>query len=136
MIACFLFSLTIALSPALAADPTQENYGLEESLKVGNVKDAMIKGTPTSIAGTVISSILSLIGVAFFLLILYGGLRWMMAQGSESEVEKAKQIIIAAVVGLIIILSAYALTAFIGGKLTGTTVDENPQTEEDIGAGA
>ena len=42
----------------------------------------------------------------------------MIAQGNEQEVEKAKQVIVAAVIGLIIVLAAYAITRFIGNALT------------------
>jgi hypothetical protein len=38
----------------------------------------------------------------------------MLARGNEQEVEKAKNLIQAAVIGLMIVLSAYAITAFIG----------------------
>ena len=79
------------------------------------------KSTPQQITGTVIGSVLSLLGVIFFLLIFYGGIRWMLAQGNEAEVDKAKQILVAAVIGLIIVLSAYAITTFIGNQLTSAT---------------
>jgi hypothetical protein len=42
----------------------------------------------------------------------------MTAQGNEEQVGKAKNLITAAVIGLIIVVSAYAITAYIGGKLT------------------
>jgi hypothetical protein len=42
---------------------------------------------------------------------------WMTAAGSEEQIKKAKQILAAAIVGLIIVLSAYAITQFIGGAL-------------------
>ena len=103
----FAFSFTV-----LAA-----GYGLDETQSVGNVGSAMIKSTPQQIVGTVVGAVLSLLGVIFFLLIFYGGIRWMLAQGNEAEVEKAKQIIIAAVSGLVIVLSAYAITYFIGQRL-------------------
>jgi len=44
----------------------------------------------------------------------------MLAQGNEAEVEKAKATLIAAIIGLIIVLAAYAITAFIGGQITNT----------------
>lgn len=110
-----IFSFFLFLSPAMAAP--YKNYGLDDSLKQGEVGAALIKDTPQTMAGTIVSAVLSLLGVIFFLLILYGGIRWMIAQGNESEVEKAKQIIIAAVSGLVIVLAAYAITAFIGEQL-------------------
>jgi len=95
-------------------DTTQGQYGLVESTK----NTPLIDNTPQQIVGTVIGAILSLLGVVFFLLIVYGGLRWMLAQGNEAEVEKAKEVLVAAVIGLIIVLSAYAITTFIGNQLT------------------
>ncbi|MDD5527931.1 MAG: pilin [Patescibacteria group bacterium] len=117
------FVLPIFFSPVLADDQTSpsaptNNYGLVEATK-GEVGKALINSTPQSIVGTVISAILSLLGVVFFLLIFYGGIRWMMAQGNEAEIEKAKEILIAAVIGLVIVLAAYAITRFIGTQLAG-----------------
>ena len=42
-----------------------------------------------------------------------GGYRWMFSMGNEQTATKAKDIIIAAVIGLAIVLMAYALTTFI-----------------------
>jgi cbb3-type cytochrome oxidase subunit 3 len=110
----FVLGVFAFFSPVLAA-----GYGLDETKSVGNVGSAMINQTPQQIVGTVVGAILSLLGVIFFLLIFYGGIRWMLAQGNEAEVEKAKQVIVAAVIGLVIVLSAYAITYFIGQRLTG-----------------
>jgi hypothetical protein len=121
----FLFASVLFLSPILVradetAPPAEQstgNYGLNDTVKTGSLNTALINNTPQEIVGTVIGAILSLLGVIFFLLVIYGGLRWMLAQGNESEVEKAKEILIAAVVGLVIVLAAYAITSFIGSTL-------------------
>jgi cbb3-type cytochrome oxidase subunit 3 len=117
----FLLGFFAFISPVSAqSNPgSDSNYGLTETKTVGNVASAMIDQTPQEIAGTVVGAILSLLGVIFFLLIFYGGIRWMLAQGNEAEVEKAKQVIVAAVIGLVVVLSAYAITYFIGQRLTG-----------------
>ena len=67
--------------------------------------------------GKIIETILSFLGVIFLLLMIYGGYTWMTARGNEQEVEKAKSLIRNALIGLIIVLAAYAITAFVGGKL-------------------
>ena len=67
--------------------------------------------------GGIIGIILSFLGVAFLLLIMYGGYTWMTARGNEQEVEKAKSLIKNAVVGLIIVLAAYAITVFAGSQI-------------------
>ncbi|MBI4812330.1 hypothetical protein HY798_02705 [Candidatus Falkowbacteria bacterium] len=48
---------------------------------------------------------------------IYGGYTWMTASGNEQQVEKAKGIIKNAVIGLIVVLAAYVVTAFIYWEL-------------------
>ena len=50
-----------------------------------------------------------LLGVLFMILIIYAGLLWMSAQGNEQQVTKAKQMILGAAVGIIIVVSARAI---------------------------
>lgn len=67
-------------------------------------------------AGIVIQAILALLGVIFLILTIYGGIIWMTAAGNDQRIDKAKKIIINSVIGLVIIVSAYAITAFIGSR--------------------
>jgi TRAP-type C4-dicarboxylate transport system permease small subunit len=53
----------------------------------------------------------------FFGLTLYAGLRWMTAQGNEEMVTKSKEILKAAIIGLVIVTASYALTKFIFSQL-------------------
>lgn len=74
-----------------------------------------------TIIGRIIGAFLSLFGVFFLALLIYGGFRWMNARGNEEEAKKAKDIITRAVIGLVIALSAYAITYFISNALTTAT---------------
>lgn len=67
--------------------------------------------------GGIIAMVLILVGTIFFLLTVYAGIRWMTAQGNSEHVETAKKTLIAAVIGLIITMMAYAITAFVTGRL-------------------
>lgn len=69
--------------------------------------------------GTVISSLLSLLGIIFIVLMLYGGFKWMKATGREDEVGKAQDIIRQAIIGLIITASSYAIYSFVMSGLLG-----------------
>ncbi len=60
-----------------------------------------------------INIVLSLIGVLFVILIIYGGILWMTAQGNDEQVKKARRIIFDSVTGLIIVVAAYAITWFV-----------------------
>lgn len=63
--------------------------------------------------GPIILQILSLVGVLFIILMIYAGILWMTAKGDEKKVEKATSIIKQAIIGIIIVLAAYAITYFI-----------------------
>ena len=77
------------------------------------------KNDLASIVGVVIQAFLSLLGVLFLVYMLYGGYNWMVAQGDEDKVKKAKETIQRAIIGLIIIIAAYAITYFVFGSLPG-----------------
>ncbi len=69
--------------------------------------------TLASTLGLIVNAILSLLGVIFIILIIYGGIKWMMAGGNEEDVKKATTIIKNAIIGLIITVSAYAIWSLI-----------------------
>lgn len=69
--------------------------------------------TLEQVIGTVIKTALSLLGVIFLVLTIYGGYIWMTARGDEKEAEKAMGIIKMAVIGIVVVLSAYAIADFI-----------------------
>lgn len=71
----------------------------------------------TTQVGRIIGIALSFVGVIFLLLMIYAGIMWMIARGNEQEVSKAKDLLTNAVVGLIIVFAAYALTSFIGTQI-------------------
>jgi len=78
----------------------------------------------TEITGAIISSVLSLMGVLFLVLMLYAGFHWMTARGEEEKVTKAKDTLTRAIIGLIIVLSAYAISYFILSALSGRVLQE------------
>lgn len=96
---CFILT-----TPALA------QYGLDETAGAANLRG---ESEPTVILGRVIGAGLSLIGIVFFILTLYAGIMWMVARGNEDSAKKAIDTIIAAAIGMIITMSAYAITSFI-----------------------
>lgn len=69
--------------------------------------------TPESLASGVISKILMFLGVVFLGLMIYGGITWMTSGGNEKKVDTAKETITAGIIGLIIVIGAYALSYFI-----------------------
>lgn len=85
------------------------------------------------LVATIINGALGLLGIVFVALAIYGGYTWMMARGKEEEVEKAKNILEQATIGLIIILVSYALTRFVVGIVGGTAAGGGSQGGFDWG---
>ena len=72
---------------------------------------------PTSDIRIVITRIINVamgfLGIVAVLIILWGGFTWMTAGGSEEKVGEAKKIITAGVVGLIIVITSFAIASFV-----------------------
>lgn len=64
---------------------------------------------PIVVVRGIIRFILLVAFVIAFIMLLIGGIRWIMAGGDEKSVEKARNTITAALIGLVVILVAYAL---------------------------
>ncbi len=62
---------------------------------------------------SIIRVALSLLGIVAVVIILMGGFKWMTAGGNSDEVDKARQLILNGVIGLAIILSAFAISKFV-----------------------
>ena len=91
-----------------------EDTGLNKTAEKSGLKEAGSDGTDLqTLIGQIISSVLLLVGTVFFALMLYGGFTWMKARGNEKEVEKAKDTIVQAIIGIVIIALAYAITRFL-----------------------
>jgi len=69
----------------------------------------------------IVQWLLGFLGLIAVIIILYGGFVWMTAGGNEERIAKAKKIITAAVVGLIIVLLAWAIVIFVVAQTKDVT---------------
>ncbi|EKE06861.1 MAG: hypothetical protein ACD_18C00252G0002 [uncultured bacterium] len=67
----------------------------------------------TNVAGNVVTMLFIFAGLIFFVLMVYAGVRWMTARDKAESVEKARNTMIAAVIGLVILMASYAITNFV-----------------------
>jgi len=63
--------------------------------------------------GRGVNVVLGILGLILVILIIYAGFIWTTAQGDTKKVDKAKDMIKQAVVGLIIVFAAYAIAQFV-----------------------
>ncbi|MFA6392324.1 MAG: hypothetical protein WCW66_06320 [Patescibacteria group bacterium] len=66
----------------------------------------------------IIRWLLGLLGLIGVIMILYAGFTWMTAGGNEEKIEKAKKIISAAIIGLVIIILSWAIVTYSLGVLS------------------
>lgn len=103
------------------AEAQADDYGLTKAATGAKLQTSVAGATNVpQLIGKIVGAGLSLLGIIFFILILYAGIRWMTAMGKTEDVEKAKSTIEAAVIGLVIVLAAYAVTNFVFTELAGT----------------
>lgn len=118
----FFIAFMFAVVPSVDAA-----FGLEQTVgEVQKGSDITFQTDIPTVVGNIIGTALSLISVAFFILMIYGGLRWMFSRGNEDEAKKALDIIIAAIIGMLIVLGSYAITTFVFKSVGGgEKVDTN-----------
>ena len=71
-----------------------------------------------TIVGRGVGILLGILGIVFVVLVVYAGFLYMTAQGEETNVKKAKKLLTNAVIGLVLIVSAYAITQGVIDSLT------------------
>lgn len=72
---------------------------------------------PDGVLTTVADIIAAIVGVAAVIVIIVAGINYMMSQGDSSKVQTAKNAIIYAVIGLIVVSLARALVGFVATKV-------------------
>ncbi len=70
-----------------------------------------------AIIGNVVLTGMGLVGVVFFVLMIYSGYLWLTSEGDDKKVKSSQKMLTAAVIGMIIVFSAYAVTSFVGNIL-------------------
>lgn len=110
----FLGALLLLPNYVLATAQEDALAGLTETSNSANLQEGDL---PTTI-GAGIGVLLSILGVVFLVIVIYGGLLWMTAGGEEAKVKKGKTMLIEGVVGLLICLSAYSFSIYVVGKIT------------------
>lgn len=101
-----------------AADDLVNQTGLGPTAQAGGLST---NTDLLTLVGNIISIILGVLGIIFFILILASGWQWMVSGGNEKNIAAAKQRLISATIGLAIILASWAIASFIIQRLATAT---------------
>ena len=110
-----LFLVSLLVVPQFVSAQFGLEYGSALELGTQELRTSIMQ---------VINVILSFLGIIALIIILWGGFMWMTAGGNEEKVTKARQMLVAGVVGLAIVLAAYAIANFVVNSLYGATGGE------------
>ena len=114
--ATLLFLLGLVVLPSSAMALTSGDLGLDYATATG-LTSTDIRTT----AAKIINVALGLLGIIAVVIILIGGFKWMTAGGNEEKVGEAKKLISAGVIGLVIIITSYAIANFVLTSLLEAT---------------
>ena len=96
-------------------------FGGQQNKKAETIQitkeDLNLKSAPDQIQGSQIEQLLMTVyivaGFVAVIAIIFGGIRYTISNGDASQITAAKNIILYAVIGLVVIISAAAITDFV-----------------------
>ena len=121
---------TVAMSAGMmlphmvgAAPSTISDSELFQGKTVAEVSGALGQSDQslTVTVAKMIRKFLGLLGILAVIIVIIGGFEWMTAGGSPDGVDKAKKRILQGVIGMAIVLSAFAIAQFVIGSLVAST---------------
>jgi len=109
--------LVYLISPALAfaaventgdvlVDPCPRNAGFLQLCKITGDKFGQFVGNLVN-AAMVLAALVSL---AF---LIYGGVKWIMSEGDKTAIDNARQTIVGAIIGLVIVFLSYLILSVV-----------------------
>jgi hypothetical protein len=115
-------SLNLLLASPLHADTwldrqtgIQPNDAIAEQFG-GQPKDVRV------IVAQAIYVFLGFLGIIFVVYLVIAGFKWMNSKGDQAEIKKAREMITNAIIGLVIIATAWAISSFVFSRIN------NPKT--------
>ncbi len=103
------------LDPEAGNDIWEQSEALRESAGFADTSNS--ESAAGHFVAVVINAFLGMLGIIFVVLIILAGYHWMTAQGEQEKVNKAKESLKQAIIGLVLIIAAYAITFFVFANL-------------------
>ncbi|MCX6740627.1 MAG: IPT/TIG domain-containing protein [Candidatus Parcubacteria bacterium] len=108
LIVGFLAAFNFILAQTADTEYGLTSFGAETTLPTRNLQ---------VVAARIINALLGLLGLIAVVLIIYGGVLYMTAHGEQEKVQKAKKLLIAALIGLVIVIMAFSIANFVFSAL-------------------
>lgn len=112
------------INTPVTQNPSSPLTKLQQVSDQGYQTEGVDEFSVAQILGRVVNVFISLLAVIFIIIIILAGYKWLTANGSEEKVKAAQDSITRGVIGLIIILSAWAIWTFIAEKMLEATLNK------------
>ena len=112
-----VFCLIVFALHAFAPEVLAQQESLETTGEAAGLASQDIR----LVIARIIRVVLSLVGIVFVSLVIYGGIIWMTSGGNSDQVSRAQKILVQAGIGLAIILLSWAITTFVINALLNAT---------------
>mgnify|MGYP001573437505 CR=1 FL=1 len=125
-ITSFAATLGLAASLALPMAALAQDTLNANDLGVGAIqKDIKLgAGDVRQTAARLINVALGFLGIIAVVIVLIGGFKYMVSGGNEEKTADARRLIVSGIIGLAIILSAWAITSFVISRLITATGEQ------------
>ncbi len=113
---CFSFAMPVFAQDGLITAEELLQAGDEGTIgEVAGLGEAEL----SAVVARIIRAILGFLGVVAVVIILWGGFLWMTSGGQDEKIRNARKLILMGIIGLGIVLAAYAIASFVITALVG-----------------
>src|SRR5688572_572951 len=115
-------SFVAPVAGAASCDPNGSNLSISGGANCaqGNGQASDLFGTG-GIFQTITNILLFLIGAIAVIMLIIGGIRYVISGGDQAQVTSAKNTILYAIVGIVVAFLAFAAVSFVTGQLDDST---------------
>lgn len=126
-----ILSIVLGLSVAPLVTHAQINFDPSENNKnhtsVKSLTFLSGSADPVSVTINIVNILLSFLGLASIIMFLYAGIIWFKSGDNDEELNKAKEIIKGAIIGIVLTLSAYGISYLTFNQLSNITLTNDEQ---------
>lgn len=115
-----LLAVPAPSAQAAACSDTEISVGSGAQCAKGKGTKSNLVGGADSLLQTVTNVLLFIIGAISVIMIIIGGIRYVISNGDSTQITSAKNTILYSVIGLIVALLAFAIVSFITNSFVAT----------------
>ena len=119
-----LIVLSLVLPMMFYANQAVGAVKMDEGLDVLTGTEGPYAGTTTklpTVIGRIVKIVISFLGLLAAVIIIIGGFQWMTSGGNEEKIAGAKKLMINGLIGMVLVILAYAIASFVISSLSKVT---------------